>query len=94
MIDFKLLNSQLPVRRVLDALGLRCHSVYGTHWRGKCPIHQSGSVVSRSFEVFLGQGRYYCHKCKATGDLINLWAHVRGLRVFDAARQLEKEFQR
>jgi DNA primase len=92
MIDFKRLNESLPGLQVLELLMLRRAYVSGAYWRGKCPFHQSSSAVSRSFEVNLDRRVYYCFRCKATGDLLGLWARLRGVRNYLAAEQLAREF--
>jgi len=93
MIDFKRLNEGLPALQVLEMLLLRRAYVAGAYWRGKCPFHQSSSPVSRSFEVNLDRRVFYCFKCKQTGDLIGLWARLRGVRNYLAAQELAKQFR-
>lgn len=93
MIDFRMLNQALPVREVLDLLGLRYASIQGRHWRGKCPFHQSASVVSRSLMVDLYAAKFFCHKCHEFGDILDLWSRVKGVTLVAAAQELQRQFR-
>ena len=90
MLDFRRLNRDLPAREIVRALGLKGHIARANEWRGPCPIHNSKARSSRCFDLDLALNRWHCHKCSATGDLIDLWALLRGLSVYDAAWQLAR----
>lgn len=93
-VDFAHLKRQLPMARVLDQLGLT------SRLRGKapqlrcaCPIHR-GDQRGRTFSVHLEQGVFHCFdpKCAKKGDVIDLWACVKGMSLRDAALDLINVF--
>lgn len=62
---------------VLELLGWRPQRIEPAGPRGKCPIHISGSVESRSFHH---DGMiFHCETCKAWGNWIQLVEHVHQL---------------
>jgi transposase len=93
-IDFAHLKRQLPMARVLDQLGLSSRlRGSGPQRRCPCPIHR-GDARSRTFSVHLDQGVFQCfdNACGKKGDLIDLWASVRGLALREAALDLVRTF--
>jgi hypothetical protein len=93
-LDFAHLKKQLPLARVLDQLGL------SSRLRGKapqmrcaCPIHR-GDQRGRTFSMHLEQGVFQCFdvKCAAKGDVIDLWASVKGMSLRDAVLDLARTF--
>jgi transposase len=91
-IDFAHLKTQLPIARVLDQLGLRLRGA-GPQRRGPCPIHR-GDGRGRTFSVHLGDNVFQCFdaRCGAKGDVIDLWAQVKGMSLRDAALDLVDTF--
>jgi hypothetical protein len=93
-LDFADLKRQLPMARVLDQLGLsaRLRGV-GPQRRGPCPIHR-GDARGRTFSVHLDDGAFHCFdpRCGRKGDVIDLWAAVRGLSLRAAALDLLHTF--
>lgn len=92
MLDFKVLNRQLSALAVIRSLGLEADTCTRHKWRGRCPFHQSGNLRSRSLAVDLQLRAWYCHRCKVGGDLIDLWAGVRGIGLYRAAEELLRTF--
>jgi DNA primase len=93
MLSFRDLNSQLPALEVLRALGLECSVIHRPQWRGRCPFHDSRT--GRTLSVSLTERKWQCwsRECRQHGDLIDLWARVKGLSLVEAARQLKEEFR-
>jgi Transposase IS116/IS110/IS902 family/CHC2 zinc finger len=93
-LDFAHLKRQLPMARVLDQLGLlgRLRGT-GPQRRCTCPIHR-GDARGRTFSVHLDQGVFQCFEktCARKGDVIDLWACVRGLSLREAALDLVRTF--
>ena len=88
-IDFDHLKSQLPLQHVLEHLGVLT-TLRGTasQRRGPCPVHvKNGSRQGRTFSVQLDNNVFQCFdpKCGIKGDVIDLWAAVKGLTLRDAA---------
>jgi transposase len=93
-IDFAHLKRQLPMARVLDQLGLSSRlRGAGPQRRCPCPIHR-GDTRGRTFSVHLDQGVFQCFdpSCGTKGDVIDLWASVRGLSLREAALDLVRTF--
>jgi transposase len=92
-IDFAHLKRQLPMVRVLDQLGMAPRSARGAQRRYTCPIHR-GDARSRTLSVNLDQGVFHCFDktCARKGDIIDLWASVRGLSLREAALDLVRTF--
>lgn len=65
-------------------------SYYGIHvgrnHMAKCVFHDDKTPSMKVDE------RYYCFGCGATGDAINLVAHLYGLRNIDAAKKIIDDF--
>jgi len=91
-IDFDHLKTQLPIARVIDQLGLRLRGA-GPQRRGPCPIHR-GDGRGRTFSAHLGDNVFHCFddRCGAKGDVIDLWARVKGMSRRDAALDLVDTF--
>jgi DNA primase len=55
---------------------------------------RSGDARSRTFSVHLDQGVFQCfdNACGKKGDVIDLWASVRGLTLREAALDLVRTF--
>lgn len=93
-VDFAHLRRQLPMVRVLDQLGLTSRlRGPGAQKRCACPIHR-GDARGRTFSVNLDENVFQCFdaKCAAKGDVIDLWARVKGLSLRVAALDLVETF--
>ena len=89
-IDFAHLKRQLSVARVLDHLGLTPRlRGSGPQRRCPCPLHR-GDARGRTFSVNLEENVFQCFDsgCAKKGDVIDLWASVRGLSLREAALDL------
>jgi transposase len=93
-LDFAHLKRQLPLARVLDQLGLsaRLHG-RGPQRRCACPLHR-GDARGRTFSVNLDDNVFQCFdkRCGHKGDVIDLWAAVKGLSLRAAALDLVHTF--
>jgi transposase len=91
-VDFAHLKRQLTMAQVADHLGLRLRGS-GPQRRGPCPIHR-GDGRGRTFSVHLEQNVFHCFDtaCGKKGDVIDLWASVRGLSLRHAALDLVRTF--
>jgi transposase len=93
-VDFADLKRQLPLARVLDQLGLLAGlRGSGPQRRGPCPLHR-GDRRGRTFGVNLDEHVFTCFDpaCARHGDVIDLWATVKGLSLRDAALDLLETF--
>jgi hypothetical protein len=93
-LDFSYLKRQLTLSQVLDHLGL-CARLRGSgpQRRGPCPIHR-GDGRGRTFSVNLDENVFQCFdaRCAKKGDVIDLWAGVKGLSLRAAALDLVRTF--
>ena len=87
-VDFNLLRSEIQIQQVLDLLGFQPSTRSTSQLRGPCPIHRSSSKHSRSFSVSLTKQRFYCHRCRAHGNVLELWAAVHEQDIYRAALEL------
>jgi DNA primase len=62
--------------------------------RGPCPLHAAHDPRNRSFSVHLGKGVFQCFHppCGAHGNVLDLWAGLRRLPLYDAAVDLAATF--
>jgi DNA primase len=93
-IDFAHLKKQLTLARVLDQLGISgTLRGNGEQRRGPCPIHR-GDGRGKTFSVHLGDNVFQCFdaKCAKKGDVIDLWASVKGMSLRQAAIDLVHTF--
>jgi hypothetical protein len=93
-IDFAHLKTQLPLARVLDQLGLTARlRGSGPQRRCTCPIHR-GDARGRTFSVNLDDNVFQCFdkQCGQKGDVIDLWASVKGMSLREAALDLVRTF--
>jgi transposase len=93
-IDFAHLKRQLPLARLLDHLGLTGRlRGGGPQRRCTCPIHR-GDARGQTFSVNLEENVFQCFesRCGKKGDVIDLWASVRGLSLREAAVDLVHTF--
>ena len=93
LVNFAALNQSLDASAVLRALELHCVSIGVYQWRGRCPFHASQS--GKTLSVSLTRRKFLCHaaRCGRHGDLIDLWAGVRGLTLRAAALELAERFR-
>ena len=87
-VDYKAVQSRVPMARVLELLGFVASGVTGEQLRGPCPVHRSQSARSRSFSVHLARHVCRCFKCGFVGNQIQLWAALNQMSVYEAAVDL------
>jgi transposase len=94
-IDYAFIREQVTMRQVLQHLGyLDRMRGRDCDLRGPCPIHGSQSPTSRSFSANLTKNVFSCHSscCRAHGNVLDLWAAVHKLPLYDAACHLADTF--
>ena len=95
-VDYEYLRSQVTMRQVLEHLGrLAGLRGGGQQRRGPCPVHSQGATAERSFSVHLGKNIFQCFHagCGLKGNVLDLWAAVRRLPLYEAALDLAGTFQ-
>jgi len=95
LIDFAALREQITIEQALSQLG-HFQQLKGnaTQRRGPCPIHGSQRPESRSFSVNLERNLFQCFspECQAHGNVLDLWAAIHKLTLYEAARHLAATF--
>jgi DNA primase len=91
-IDYGWLRLAVPIGNVLCRMGWRRRTQKNHEARGPCPFHNLIGDKSRSFAVDLAADKWYCHRCKIGGDVIDLYATWKGLGAYEAALALCEEF--
>ena len=94
-IDYRRARAQLRLADVLALIDYQPCWRRGAQWRGPCPRHGSRSARSRVFAVDLDKNLYHCFRCGAGGNVLDLWAALRGLplhaAVLDLCQRLGQE---
>jgi hypothetical protein len=62
--------------------------------RGPCPVH-SPATAERTFSVHLGKNVFQCFQadCALKGDVLDLWAAIHRLPLYEAALHLAATFR-
>ncbi len=94
-IDYAALRAQISMEQVLAHLG--CFNKLkgsGPQRRGPCPLHAASDSRQRSFSVHLGKKVFQCfhQPCGAHGNVLDLWAAVHRLPLYEAAKHLAQTF--
>jgi len=105
-IDYAALRRQVTMEQVLAHLGLSARlkgaqsKRAGRRLRGTCPIHQPKSADpaasgQRCFSVSLDKQVFRCFDptCSAQGNVLDLWAAIHHLPLYEAALHLAQTFQ-
>ena len=94
-VNFAFLREQVTISQVLKHLGLleRMHC-RGPQLRGPCPIHGQPKDSSRSFSIGVTKNIFRCFNasCEAQGNVLDLWAAIHKLPVYEAALHLAAAF--
>lgn len=90
-VDFGFVRKQITMERVLRHLS--CFESLrgrGQQRRGGCPIHGQPGSKERTFSVHLGKNAFQCFQaeCGAKGNVLDLWAAVQELPLYEAAVHL------
>jgi len=84
------------MEKVLEHLGLLNNLRGPGHQRrGPCPIHSQSTAGARTFSAHLGKNIFQCFHadCGAHGNVLDLWAAIHHLPLYDAALHLAERFQ-
>jgi hypothetical protein len=95
LFDFAALREQITIEQALSQLGHFEHlQGNATQRRGPCPIHGSQRPASRSFSVNLQRNLFQCFSptCQAHGNVLDLWAAIHNLTLYEAAKHLAATF--
>jgi transposase len=90
-VDFAFLRQQVTMQQVLEHLGLLGGlRGRGQQRRGPCPIHGTPNDSQCTFSAHLGKHIFQCFHadCAAHGNVLDLWAAIHRLPLYEAALQL------
>jgi hypothetical protein len=94
-VDFAFLRQQISMEQVLQHLGL-LDKLRGRalQRRGPCPIHGQPSDTQPTFSAHLGKNIFQCFhaSCRAQGNVLDLWAAMHHLPLYEAALHLAETF--
>jgi hypothetical protein len=94
-VDFAFLRQQVTLEQVLRHLGLfDTLRGRGLQRRGPCPLHGQPHNTQPTFSAHLGKHIYQCFhaECGAQGNVLDLWAAVQKLPLYEAALHLAETF--
>ena len=98
-VDYAHLRQQVTMEHVLGHLGiLGLFKGTAQQRRGPCPIHADAPatlpVSKYTFSVHLGKNVFHCFQanCAAQGNVLDLWAAVQRLPLYEAALHLAATF--
>lgn len=95
-VDFAFLRQQVTMEQVLRHLGLfdQLHG-RGLQRRGSCPLHGQPHDRQPTFSAHLGKHIFQCFHadCGAHGNVLDLWAAIHHLPLYEAALHLAETFQ-
>jgi transposase len=98
-VDFVYLRQQVTMEQVLGHLGiLGLFKGTGEQRRGPCPVHAEAPATmpakKHTCSVQLGKNIFQCFKadCAAHGNVLDLWAAVHRLPLYEAALHLAETF--
>jgi transposase len=94
-VDYAFLRQQVTMAQVLEQLGLLGNlRGRGQQRRGPCPIHSQPHDPHRTFSAHLGKNVFQCFQadCGAQGNVLDLWAAVHHLPLYEAALHLAATF--
>jgi hypothetical protein len=68
---------------------------HGQQRRGPCPVHSPATAAERTFSVHLGKHVFQCFQadCALKGNVLDLWAAIHRLPLYEAALHLAGTFQ-
>jgi transposase len=94
-VDVAFLREHVTMSDVLDNLGLTGRlRGRGQQRRGPCPVHGQPTDSSPTFSVHLGKNVFRCSHadCQAHGNVLDLWAAIHKLPLYEAALHLAATF--
>ena len=86
MTLYELVQSEITARQAAQLYGIR----FARNGRAFCPWHDDGKHPALAF--YDNDRRCYCFVCHNGGDCISLTSHLLGVSYYEAARQLQKDF--
>jgi CHC2 zinc finger len=95
-VDFAFLRQQVSMEQVLRHLGLFDQlRGRGLQRRGSCPLHGQPNDRQPTFSAHLGKHLFQCFHadCGAHGNVLDLWAAIHQLPLYEAALNLAETFQ-
>jgi CHC2 zinc finger len=95
-VDFACIREQVSIQQVLEHLGFFASlRGSGQQRRGPCPVHSQPTPSERTFSVHLGKNVFQCFHadCALTGNVLDLWAAIHRLPLYEAALHLAETFQ-
>ena len=93
-IRFQEVRAQVSLAEVLNLIGFVPQRSSRDQVRGPCPVHRSRSPRSLTFSADLNRQVYHCFTCGSSGNQLDLYAAVTGLRLFEAAVALGQQLGR
>ncbi|MFI5104401.1 MAG: transposase [Terriglobales bacterium] len=98
-VDFVHLRQQVTMEQVLGQLGIfELFKGTAEQRRGPCPVHAEAPATlpakKHTCSVQLGKNLFHCFKadCAAQGNVLDLWAAVHRLPLYEAALHLADTF--
>ena len=95
-VDYAFLRQQVTMEQVLSHLGLfAALRGRGHQRRGCCPVHDRAGMKQKTFSVHLGKNVCQCFQaeCGVQGNVLDLWAAVQALPLYEAALDLAATFR-
>jgi len=90
-IDYDQLREEIRIEDVLRLIRYEPNLRRGDQWYGYCPFHDSTAKQRTVFAINLAGSCYYCHKCKQSGNQLELWATVIKMPLHSATIELCKQ---
>jgi transposase len=94
-VDFAFLRQLVSMEQILRHLGLLANlRGRGQQRRGPCPLHSQPDDTQPTFSAHLGKHVFQCFHptCGAQGNVLDLWAAVHKLPLYEAALHLAETF--
>jgi hypothetical protein len=85
-IDFETVKRFISVVKALGMWGWRGRVYWWPNHRGQCPLCAGTDPYRPPF--WATEERWYCHKCKTGGDVIDLWRALHIMTWREAAVDL------
>ena len=94
LVDFAFLREQVRISQVLEHLAYWRGCTVGARSFEPCPIHGQPRDSSRSLSVHVGKNIFRCFhaNCGAQGNVLDLWAAIHKLPLYEAALGLAEAF--
>jgi len=90
-IDFRAVQSQVPMEFVLESLGFIALRRTGDELRGPCPLagcRRGAAGRDYAFAANVRKGVFQCFRCDRCGNALDLWAQAHRIGVYEAALEL------